>query len=441
MSVLTLHTIEPPANSDSPSKPQVARRTWPEPPAPEAFHGLAGELVRALEPASEADRVALLAQFLAGFGNLIGRGSYFRVESDKHHANEFFLLVGQTSRGRKGTSWGRISALLDAADAEWMAERVQTGLSSGQGIISAVRDAKYKSERVKERGRPVEFVKVLEDEGVSDKRLLILEPEFANVLRQIERQANTLSATLRLAWDGSSKLRIMVKNSPDCATDAHISLIGHITADELKRYLTTTEVANGSANRLLPLCVRRSKELPEGGSVDETALASIGERLAASVAFARNAGEIRRDEAARQLWREVYGPLTKDVPGMVGSLTARAEAHVVRLSLIYALLDCSPVIRPEHIMAALAIVDYSRRSVKYIFDDSTGDSLADEILALLRTVPDGLSRDEIRNAFGRHQSSDKIGSALANLAAQGLACGEKVETEGRPRERWRATHK
>lgn len=440
MSVLNLNYVDPPALSvAAPDAPQAAKMPWPE-PADEAFHGLAGELVRILEPASEADRMALLAQFLAGFGNLIGRGSYCSVEADRHHANESFCLVGQTSRGRKGTSWGRIRQLLSAVDNGWMNERVQSGLSSGEGVIWAVRDEIYKAERVKERGEPVRYERVLADAGVSDKRLLILEPEFANVLRQIERQSNTLSAILRLSWDGGV-LRTLTKNSPASATNAHISLIGHVTADELKRYLTTTEMANGFANRILWLCVRRSKELPEGGKVDESALVGVANRLAQAVRFARSAGEVHRDDAARRVWREVYGELTKDVPNMVGSLTARAEAHAVRLSLLYALLDCSPLVRAEHLMSALAMVDYVRRSVEYVFGNSTGDGLADAILAMLRAAPNGLSREEIRNALGRHQPSDKINAALAHLAAQGLALCSKVETDGRPREVWRAANK
>src|SRR5262249_29165099 len=60
---------------------------WPEPPAVEAFHGLAGDIVRAIAPYTEADPVALLLQGLTAFGNMIGRTAYFRVEGDLHHSN------------------------------------------------------------------------------------------------------------------------------------------------------------------------------------------------------------------------------------------------------------------------------------------------------------------------------------------------------------------
>jgi hypothetical protein len=66
----------------------------------------------------------------------------------------------------------------------------------------------------------------------------VYEPEFANVLKHTERQGNTLSVILRQAWDGTGAIRALTKNSPARATGAHVSMIGHITAEELRRYLT-----------------------------------------------------------------------------------------------------------------------------------------------------------------------------------------------------------
>src|ERR1043165_1861399 len=100
---------------------------------------------------------------------------------------------------------------------------------------------------------------------IADKRLLAQEAEFAGVLRAIEPQGNTLSATMRQAWD-SGNLRTMTRAEPITASGAHASVVGHITADELRSSLTETDKANGFANRFLFVAVKRSKELPFGGS-------------------------------------------------------------------------------------------------------------------------------------------------------------------------------
>ena len=73
-----------------------------------AYHGLAGEVVAAVLPQTEADPVALLLQYHAYFGNAVGRGPHYLVENDKHFANLFLLLAGNTAKARKGLSAGRV---------------------------------------------------------------------------------------------------------------------------------------------------------------------------------------------------------------------------------------------------------------------------------------------------------------------------------------------
>jgi hypothetical protein len=231
---------------------------WPDPIQPEAFHGCAGELVRLIAPHSEADPAALLVQFLVGLGNLIGRIPHFVAEADEHFLNLFAIIVGQTSKGRKGTSLGQIQKVLSSADTNWSKDRVMGGLSSGEGLIWAVRDEIRELKPSSKKGSQPEYKEVITDAGVSDKRLLVTEPEFARVLQVAERESNTLSAIMRQAWD-TGTLRILTKKQPAAATSAHISIIGHITKSELSRLLTDTAVANGFANRFLWVCARRSK--------------------------------------------------------------------------------------------------------------------------------------------------------------------------------------
>jgi hypothetical protein len=410
---------------------------WPGPLAPEALYGLVGDVVRVLEPASEADPVAILLQTLVGFGSIVGRTVHCVVEADRHYGNEFLGLVGRTSKARKGTSWGRVREVLRAADEEWVEHRIESGLSSAEGLIWAVRDQILKRERVKERGEPVRYEEVEADPGISDKRVLVVEPELANVLKQTERQGNTLSVVLRQGWDGLD-LRTLTKNNPARATSPHISLIGHITGEELRRYLSTTEMANGFANRFFFACVDRSKRLPRGGQLDETALADVQARLLKAVEVARDLDELTFDPQAGEIWDEVYGDLSDGCPGLIGALLGRAEAHVLRLSLLYAALDGAQWIETPHLMAALAVWTYCEQSLLYIFGDAIGDPVADELLRILRASADGMTRNQICDHFGRHQSSDRIGRALAMLAEHRLARYERQETGGRPREIWRA---
>jgi hypothetical protein len=83
-----LRGYEVPAVAVDVREAQTPRR-WPEPLATEAYHGL--EIVKAVEPHTEADPVALLLQPLTGFGSIIGRKAHFRAEADRHYLNLFVV--------------------------------------------------------------------------------------------------------------------------------------------------------------------------------------------------------------------------------------------------------------------------------------------------------------------------------------------------------------
>jgi len=402
---------------------------WPE-LAPEALNGLAGDFVRIYGPNSEADPVALLDQFLIAFGNAIGRGPHFVAEADHHSVNLFACLVGETSKGKKGSSLGHVQRLFQMVDEEWSKDCVHSGLSSGEGLIWCVRDEIKKTEPVKKKGIVKEYQEVIIDPGISDKRAFVVESEFALVLRVMARDGNTLSAIIRNAWD-CKDLKTMTKNSPAKATQPHISIIGHITKDELLRYLDNTECGNGFANRFLWLCVKRSKVLPEGGEISESDMSSLATRIREAVEFSHTVGEMRRDEEARELWNEVYAELSEGKPGLLGAVIARAEAQVMRLACLYALLDSSPIIRLEHLSAGLALWNYCEQSARYIFGESLGDPLADEIKRVLDDAPDGMTQTDLNNHFKRHRTAEQLARALNVLIARGMVFKTAEKTKGR----------
>ena len=144
-------------------------------------------------------------------------------------------------------------------------------------------------------------------------------------------------------------------------------MIGHITEDELRARITRTEMANGFANRFLFALIRRSKELPFGGAVIDSEILDLGNRLT-SIVEKVQAGRPRQDDtAARQKWQDIYSALSAEQPGLLGAVTARAEAQTVRLALLYALLDGTNQIDEPHLRAALAVWEYCDASAAHIF--------------------------------------------------------------------------
>lgn len=420
-------------------------KPWPDPPDPAIYHGLAGEILRLIAPHSESDPMAILGQLLVGFGNLIGRRAHWRVESTRHHTNLFLCVVGNSSKARKGTSWDHVTWLLRACDEDWSRQRILKGLSSGEGLIWAVRDPILRREKVggvkQLGGGGYQDVEV--DPGVEDKRALFIESEFGGVLSAMNRDGNTLSGIVRQAWD-SGDIGSSTKNNPARATGAHISIIGHITAEELHRRLTSNDAANGFANRFLWLCARRSQFLPHGGRIYTVNFNDVVRQLREAVEFGRmefedDGAPMLRDGAANALWEEVYPVLSEPKPGLLGSVTSRAEAQAMRVACVYALLDRSKWIRRHHLEAGLAFWHYCEQSAAYIFGDALGDPDAEKLLSALRDSGGaGLTLKQIRReVFRGHRNTEQIAATLTLLARSGLAAMEVVPGTRRPTTIWK----
>jgi DNA polymerase I-like protein with 3'-5' exonuclease and polymerase domains len=393
------------------SKPDPGNDDWPK-LHPDALYGLAGDVVRAIEPHTESDPVALLIQQIVYFGNVIGRGPYYQIEDDRHYTNLFCTLAGESAEARKGTSAGRIRALCTRVDSDWSINCVEYGgLASGEGIIRRVRD---RHEGVDKKGNPVI------DEGVPDKRLLIDEGEFGGALAVMKRPGNTLSPIIRNAWDGRP-LRNLTKNSPERCLEPHVSFIAHITDHELRELLDHTSLLNGFANRFLFARVQRSKLLPDGGMMlDEVTKDRLSGKLRSALETARGIGRVTMAPDTAEMWATAYRRMARRPPGLYGAACKRGDCQTIRLSMLYALLNETAIIAPVHLRAGLALWEFCEQSAKGIFGDLLGEPMADEILIALRRVgAAGLSRTDISVLFRHHKPSHIIAQALQRLLTNG----------------------
>ena len=353
-----------------------------------ALYGPVGDIIQRLQPVTEADPVAMYAQLLAGVGSLIGNGVYFLADGARHHPNLFTVICGRTAKARKGTSWARVRNVLAELDELWLTTCVKSGVVSGEGIIEAFRDD-------------------------ADKRLLLTEGEFGQVLQCMKREGNTVSAILRQAWDGA-RIAVLRRKDPIDVEGAHISMIGHITLPELHRLLASVEISNGLANRCLWIFADRERLLPEGGTTPD--LSEPLAQLQTAIIAARDRGRMERDTKARDLWASMYADLSQEPPGKLGEILSRGEAQVMRLALLFALLDQSPVIACPHLEAALDLWRYCEASAAYIFANNLLTPKAAKIFEALKSSP--MSKSQVHELFGRNASKAEIESALAELAGK-----------------------
>jgi Protein of unknown function (DUF3987) len=415
--------------------PTIKGVNWPKPLLDIAMIGKPGEFVQIVEPHSEGDPAALLIGFLVAVGAVFGRNVYLPIGATRHFTNLFVVIVATSGKGRKGTVMAEVKRFIELVD-PMFGDRIASGLSSGEGLIEAVRDPLEADVPIKEHGK-IRYERQIVDKGIEDKRLLAAEGEMAQPLQSAGRDGNTLSPILRQAWDGTP-LRVLARSNKNACREPHISILGNITAEEIRRLLTSTDRANGFANRFLWCCATRSKCLPFGGSVDQRALFELATRTAEILARMRSVGAVGWTDEASTHWQMIYPTLSEGSAGLFGAMTARAEAQTVRLALIYAVLDGSNRIDLPHLLAALEIWRYCEDSVRAIFGDVMGDETADEIIGLLRTAPNGVPQTDISLHFQKHKKSADIQRALGLLQGRGLVRSERQETTGRPIMNWLA---
>jgi hypothetical protein len=377
-----------------------------------ALYGLAGDFVRLVAPESESDPAALLAMFLAFLGAAAGPSASFDVESTRHPARENVVIVGATSSARKGTATEHVKRVFRMADEEWSHDGTLSGLASGEGLIA-------------------QFVDCDDDAPARRKNVVILEPEFARTLVVAAREGSIVSHIIREAFD-SGNLANLTRKAPLKARDVHAGIVGHITSAELVRRLPETEAMNGFGNRMLFVCARRSKKLPFGGALKDADFTMIATVLRKRLDFARTAGRMQRDDAANERWASWYCEL-EDEAGLLGAVTARAEAHVLRLSMIYALLDASTTIRHQHVEAALALWNYARGSAAHIFGALLGDRVQDRLLNGLRNARGGgLTGAEQDALFQGNLKRGELADARAKLERRALVRTQDEQSGGRP---------
>lgn len=382
------------------------------------YYGIAGELSALATEDSEADRMAVYGSFLVATSALLDKDKYLRIGESKHYSRLFVTLVGASSRARKGTSFKPVVRIIRETESILHDENpyavlppkklviADGGLSSAEGLIYQVRD---ESEEVNAKtGNPAW-------DGVDDTRLLVVEEEFGNVLNQCKREGNTLSATLRRVWDGGD-LAPMTKNNKLKATNPHINLLTHITQFELKCLMRESDIYNGLFNRILWICVRRTKKLAFPQPMNDSKVTALAERLADAVRRASCEGEIKLSIDARAYWAVKYHEVSNDESGVLGSVTARAEAHVMRLSLLFCLLDCCLEIERKHIEAACALVEFCNKSVQYIFStpaECEAGTDADKLLNALTIKP--LSQTEVSKVFSGNKKRTELMTLLTEL--------------------------
>jgi hypothetical protein len=387
----------------------------PPEPTEAMFYGIVGKVAETAADKTEVNPVAAATAFMSFLAANMGRDTFLHIANTYHHPRLFTMHIGRSGRGRKGDSQQitlRIRQHIENLDKKLLGQLHTGGLSSREGLASLIQDAQ--GDRT----------------GTEDKRLWVIESEFSNVLHQTKRDGNTLSSSLRDAWDGGD-IKPAVKNGRTWVSAPHVGIHANITPNELKALMTSREMNNGFANRFLFVWSESTTEVAFPRATPEHLIDALARETMAVIQLGKgkypdmqNSQEMNLSAAAKEYYTAIYPTIRRPLASeFITSLLERRAPYVMRLAMLFALTDRTRVIEPCHLTAALAWVNYAVHSVRYIFQDqarSAGDEEirrnAEKIVAFLGDHPKGCTVTTIANdCFKKHLAADKIQKALSYL--------------------------
>jgi hypothetical protein len=363
--------------------------------------GIFGNIVKKMYPNVESSRITILIQSMAIFSSMLpyGKGFYYYDGSYKTFLNEFIVLVGNSFSG-KGNSFNNISALFRHVDPNFLDKNITRNIQSGESLVYRLKDEEL------DPNDPYAVEK--------DKRLLLYQSEFSDLLTVSGREFNTLSSHIRNAFDGED-LENNTKGSLIKASKPYLSIIGHITPSELlNKFSNQVNFFNGFGNRFLWFYIEGSKPLARGGNhkFPDTYQKEIDDLNFAIKKVSRNENDSeliinsefyeKYDDWYQKKWNSKSS-------GVLDSLSQRDPKHIWKLASVNALANGRIEVGIEDYNLALLIINYCNKSRTHLFGDKFENPSDQKVINFLFNNGGTATRTQISyDLFQRNKNSQQI---------------------------------
>jgi hypothetical protein len=369
-------TLEQPADDEAAAPDDAAlavdgRDEALEPPDPDAFDGVLGDIVRLHEGHTTASPVALLASAIAVAGALIPG----RVQYHGWQASSVYVAIVADSGGGKGTALSFIGRAMAAALGDWDDRRLD-GINSGEALIRDLSLMRHGIADRKTGAKPIE--------PLDPSSAVLIEEELASLFARGRRDGSTLDTEVRKAFDGGMLSTGKSESRATVKPPYYLTAVGHITDRELRQTIASISLTNGSANRWLWLPVE---------TVD---VAVDGQFPSIPALLVRRLHEAQRWASENHETGVPLAPEAKDFADeyraflirLSGShdLTVRLHIIALRIGLIHALANGDRSLTARWVRSGIALTEYARSGLASVFGRMTGTPEADLLARRLQAA-------------------------------------------------------
>lgn len=389
--------------------PRDDAELFPKAPSRLAFGGLLGEMVDYMIDGTDASEVGMLASLVAFCGALVPASSYFH---GRQTSTPFIALVGHSGIGRKGTAMYRArDALAHCIGLQAVNSARLDGVASGEGLVTALAD----------RAR----------EAFGNPTGVLFEEEYATYLGVSGRDGATLDPRMRTAFDGNqlANRKSNANTSVVVPEPYWLSGLVAITPAELQERLPKMSFKSGSGNRWLWLPVIR-RDVTVVSTEPSMPIEITDRLLPAHQQAVREPRRLEVGDGVSELLAEYDQFLWTGSVGIEADMTRRFSVIAYRVAMVHAAVEMQPTVERDHVVRAIALTEYARAGMRWVFGQALGDGLATYLLRQLQDEG-ALTQGVISKYMIR--DPQKRQAAVDELCRLGLAEVHKVTTGGRKR--------
>lgn len=322
--------------------------TVPELP-PIAWQGLFADYLDLVSETTEAADAFHYGTFCQILGCTLGRRLHI-YHATRLYPNFYICLVGRSGLTRKDTCWSRAHSILLRLHAEDGGDtplfRIVRGMRSYEGLL---------------------------DELAGEKKVrLILLGELLSLLAKAKQESlSNIIPQLTELYDCPDLVNPPVHQKTVDCQEPFISIIAGTTQAWLQKALTEKDIYGGFANRWLYFFGTPKDPKPNPPKMNREKCGAIVEAINTVRLWADDTpnGELTISGEAEALFADYYGHYYERCKpeGLIPTLIVRLQDYVWKLALLYAAMDLSDVIKPDHIQPAIAVASYLELSVAEVF--------------------------------------------------------------------------